>query len=70
MKIYVLTVAFVAFVVATFGFILPALISAASTELVIAGYFVLALFPVISYYYVTMIMKQIAILKLKKGKTQ
>ena len=62
MKIYLFTVAFVAYAIATFGFILPYLISAASNELVLAGYFVLALFPVISYYYYTMI------IKLKKGK--
>jgi hypothetical protein len=57
MRIYALVVSYVAYAVATFGFILPYLISAASTELVIAGYFVLALFPVISYYYYTMIVK-------------
>jgi hypothetical protein len=62
MKIYLLSVAFVAYAVATFGLIIPYLISAASTVLVLAGFFVLALFPVISYYYYTMIVK------LKKGK--
>jgi hypothetical protein len=50
MRIYALVVSYVALVVATFGFILPFLISAASTELVLAGYFLLALFPIISYY--------------------
>jgi hypothetical protein len=57
MRIYALVVSYVAFAVATFGFILPFLISAAATELVLAGYFVLALFPVISYYFIMKIVK-------------
>ena len=55
MKTYLYSVAYISYVVATFGFILPFTVSAASTILLFVSYFLLALFPVISYKFVMMI---------------
>lgn len=57
LKIYTIGVSYVFFTIFLFGFALPFLVSSASTILMILGFFLLALFPVISYKTYMMINK-------------
>lgn len=57
LKIYTIGVSYVFFTLFLFGFALPFLISSASTILTMLGFFLLALFPVISYKTYMMINK-------------
>lgn len=57
LKIYTISVSYVFFTIFLFGIALPFLISAADTMLNMIGFFLVALFPVISYKTYMMINK-------------
>lgn len=59
MKLYLSAVGLIVFTIAIFGFVLPFLISAASTELVLFGWAILILYPVVAYKLVLSIYNQI-----------
>lgn len=57
MKVYLYTISLVLFLLASFGFILPFLFSAAHTELVIGGVVFACSTPIVCYYWILKICK-------------
>lgn len=70
LAIYARTVGLIATLLLTFGLVLPALISAASTEMVVAGFAAIALLPPFMVWQVAGIQRAIARLHYKTQKEE